>query len=250
LRVPDQWSPGPILVAAVSLALVVFAFACLGSASGRFALSLLGVEVLVLLSSPSFYGYYNAFAGPGLALVAACTASWLAARPRRTLLSLGQDILGVLVAVPLALSLVIALTASLLVDARASTSVPFPAPRLHRLASASRCVTSDSPDALLLTDLYSRDLLRGCQVPVDLSGLTYGRDALPPRADGSSVPRSRNTRWQRDLLSYLMSGQSIFLLRPGDDGTDGAALRHLRVLPDIRKGRAFALLRNGRSDMR
>ena len=123
-------------------------------------------------------------------------------------------------------------------------SARFPAATLARTASASRCVTSDSPDALILTDLFSQDLRHGCRVPVDLSGLTYDRDALPLRANGTAVPRSQNVQWQRDLGAYLFSGQSIFVLRPGDDGIDGAAVRHLQGLPALDKGRAFALLRN------
>jgi alpha-1,2-mannosyltransferase len=244
IRVPEQWSPSPGVLGVAGCALLLVASACLGTGRGRFALSLLAVEILVLLCSPSFFGYYNALAGPGLTLVVASTASRLTARPRPAFISHTPHIARALMNAPLALAIVLALTASVVMDSRARTSVPFPAQRLQHLASASQCATSDSPDALLLTDLYSRDLQRGCRVPVDLSGLTYGRDALPLRRDGTSVPRSQNTRWQGDLLSYLLSGQSIFLLRPGDDGTGGVALRDLQGLPDLCRGRAFALLGN------
>ncbi|QWZ08685.1 hypothetical protein KRR39_02160 [Nocardioides panacis] len=101
------------------------------------------------------------------------------------------------------------------------------------------------PDALILTDLLSRDLRRGCQVPVDLRGLTYDRDALPHRPDGTAVSRSHNVRWQHDLGSYLLSGQAIFVLRPRGDGSYGTAVRRLQSLPALEAGTSFALLGNG-----
>jgi hypothetical protein len=217
---------------------------CLGSDQGRFALSLLGVEVLVLMLSPSFYSYYNAFAGPGLALVIARIVVWLTALPRAAAAPRVAGIVPAWLATPLAVTVIVGLTGSLVADSRVVFSAPFPATSLKHTASVSRCVTSDSPDALILTDLFSRNHLRGCQVPVDLSGLTYDRDALPLRRNGTSGPPSRNARWQGDLGSYLFSGQLIFLLRAQYDGITGAAMRHVQALPELRKGRAYTLFRN------
>jgi hypothetical protein len=241
---PDQWTPGPAPLVAAGLMVGLVAIACLGNDRGRFALSLLGVEVLVLVLSPSFFSYYDAFAGPGLALVLASIVVWLTALPRRAAIPRVAGIMPGLVATPLALTVIVGLTGSLCADSLVVLSTPFPATSLKHTTSVSRCVTSDSPDALILTDLLSRNHLRGCQVPVDLSGLTYDRDALPLRPDGTSVPRSGNARWQRDLRSYLFSGQSIFVLRAQDDGSTGAAMRDVQALPELRKGRAYALLRN------
>lgn len=242
--IPDQWSPGPVVLAAALVALVLVAAVVLGRAGGRFALSLLGVELLVLLFSPSFFRYYEAFAGPGLALVVASIAAWLGDLPLRRLFFAPGGVRRALVAVPLALGILAATAGSLFADSRDVMSGRFPARSLERSVSASRCVTSDSPDALILTDVFSRDLHRGCQVPVDLSGLTYDRDALPLRGDGTAVPRDRNGRWQRDLGRYLFSGQSIFVLRAGDDGSNGSAVHRLDVLPVLARGQAFTLLDN------
>ena len=73
---PYQWSPGPATLVMGGCVLAVVGLACLGSGSGRFAVSLLGVQVLVLVLSPSFFSYYNAFAVPGLALVVAQVVRW------------------------------------------------------------------------------------------------------------------------------------------------------------------------------
>jgi hypothetical protein len=246
---PYQWSPGPATLVMGGCVLAVVGLACLGSGSGRFAVSLLGVQVLVLVLSPSFFSYYNAFAVPGLALVVAQVVRWTLALSGAgpTFRAWGGSRPRVMTAVVLAMGPVLALSASLGVDSRVVTSAPFPGAGLARVAAAARCATSDSPDALLLTDLYTRDLQRGCQVPVDLSGLTYDRDAVPHRPDGTPVPRSRNARWQHDLGSYLFSGQSIFVLRPRGDGGYGSAVRRLRSLPALDVGSAYALLRNDSS---
>jgi alpha-1,2-mannosyltransferase len=254
-----SWSPGPATMVAAGLALSLVTIVCLrsqagggwasvsGRARGPFALSLLGVEVLVLVLSPSFFSYYNAFAGTGLALVVACVVAWIPARPASNPETCVPDSLHRLLAIPLALATILALLASFKADSYAVLSAPFPAAALRRTASASWCVTSDSPDALILTDVLSRDLQRDCEVPVDLSGLTYDRDALPLRADRTAVPRSQNAAWQRDLSDYLLSGQSIFVLRSADDGANGAAVRHLRLLPGQSKGAGFELLGNSSS---
>ncbi|MEO5746298.1 MAG: hypothetical protein ABIQ53_17155, partial [Terracoccus sp.] len=74
---PGQWSPDPVTLVTAGLALVLACLACLASGPGRFALSLLGVEVLVLVLSPSFFSYYSAFAAPGMALVVAQVVHWI-----------------------------------------------------------------------------------------------------------------------------------------------------------------------------
>jgi hypothetical protein len=242
--IPHQWSPGPVTLAAAGLALVLVAAVVVGRPGGPFALTLLGVEVLVLLFSPSFFRYYEAFAGPGLALVVASIAAWLTDSSVPHPISTASGMSRGLVAAPLALGIAASVVVSLFADSHEVVSRRFPAGSLEQITSNSWCVTSDSPDALILTDVFSRNLHRGCQVPVDLSGLSYDRDALPLHSDGTSVPRSRNGRWQRDLSSYLLSGQSIFLLRPSDDGINGAGVRRLEALPELARGRTFLLVEN------
>jgi hypothetical protein len=246
ITLPSQWSPGTATLVIGGCAVAVVCLACVGSGPGRFAFSLLGVQLLVLVLSPSFFSYYNAFAAPGLALVMAQVVRWVLAlsRPSPTSRALGGTSPRVVLGVVLVTGPALALSASLGVDSVVVTGAPFPGARLARAAATARCATSDSPDALILTDLFTRDLQRGCRVPVDLSGLTYDRDALPHRSDGTAVPRSRNERWQHDLGSYLFSGQAIFVLRPRGDGSFGTAVRRLRSLPAVEVGSAFALLRN------
>ena len=243
---PDRWWPGatPLVVFGCVVALVCVA--CLGSGAGRFVLSFLAVQILVLLLSPSFYGYYTAFAAPALALVVAQVLRWVVGLPRRSPPYRAPRRIGIRVGVGLALgsTFILGLFTSLGQDSRVVTSAPFPGAALERAASTARCVTSDSPDALVLTDFFTRNLERGCQTPVDLSGLTYDRDTLPLLPNGAGVSRSKNPQWQRDFGSYMLSGQSIFVLRATSDGADGDAVRGLQELPALEVGDAYTLLSN------
>lgn len=239
---PD-WTPGPLpaVVAAGVLAAVVLT--CGRTRRGRFALSLLGLEVAVLVLSPSFFSYYPAFAAPGVALVAASAVAGLDDRRRRPSwrpVRLGRE----LVSLTLAVVVSLALLGTTLIDSRAVVSLPFPAADLAASAATSRCVTSDSPDALILTDVFGRDLRRGCRVPIDLTGISYDTAAPRTLPDGTREPRRRNARWQRDLAAYLFSGQTVFILRSRSDGFATAVARRIATYPVLGRGPGYLLLRD------
>jgi len=71
--------------------------------------------------------------------------------------------------------------------------------------------------------VLSRDLGHGCANWIDVSGRTYGADRA-----GRDASRRANARWQRDLLSYLRSGQAIILVRPRATGVDASTMRAIR----------------------
>ena len=239
------WLVAALVVLGVCTAVLV-CVACLGSAHGRFALSFLAVQVLVLVLSPSFFYFYTAFAGPALALVVAQVVAWVRALPRRSpTYRTGHRVhLRAGMGLVLAGTLTLGVVTGLVQDSQVEASAPFPGPALARVASSARCVTSDSPDALVLTDFFTRNLARGCQVPVDLSGLTYDRDTLPLRPNGSGVSRSDNPQWQHDFGSYMFSGRFIFVLRDVSDGDGGDAVQHLEGLTALEVGDAYTLLMN------
>jgi hypothetical protein len=59
--------------------------------------------------------------------------------------------------------------------------------------------------------VLSRDLRNGCPVRIDVTGCTYDRDRMS--VDGFEVPRLLNSRWQRDITGYLLSGQAVIVHR-------------------------------------
>jgi alpha-1,2-mannosyltransferase len=240
LRSPHghYWWPlvGWCVAAAVVGAVVVVG--SVGSSRGRLAIALLVVQLGVLLASPSYFSYYAAFLAPALALLVAGGVAWtrrLRARPKQ---GRPADAVGTLLFAG-ALAVVAAVGN---VAATASVGTPFPAQDVARTVSSSRCVTADSPDVLILTDVLQRNRHRGCRVMVDLSGLSYDGDAVPLRPDGTPVARALNPAWQRDLTGYLFSGDALFLTRTASDGFSPESLQRLDALPVLRRGGGFVLL--------
>lgn len=240
LRSPHghYWWPlvGWVVAAAVVGAVVVVG--SLGSSRGRLAIALFVVQLGVLLASPSYFSYYAAFLAPALALLVAGGVSWARRLRARAKEGRPADTVGnLLLAGALA---VVAAVGN--VAATASVGTPFPAQSVARTVSSSRCVTADSPDVLILTDVLQRDRRRGCRVLVDLSGLSYDGDAMPLRTDGTPVARTLNPAWQRDLTGYLFSGDALFLTRTASDGFSPESLQRLDALPVLRRGGGFVLL--------
>jgi hypothetical protein len=239
LRSPHghYWWPLVGWCVAAALVGVVVVVGSLGSPRGRLAIALLVVQLGVLLVSPSYFSYYAAFLAPALGLLVAGGVAWtlrLRGRPKE---GRPADAADLLFAGTLA---VVAAVGN--VAATAAVGTPFPAQDVARKVSSSRCVSADSPDVLILTDLLQRNRHRGCRVLVDLSGLSYDGDAMPLRPDGAPVARALNPAWQRDLTGYLFSGDALFLTRTASDGFSPGSLQRLDALPVLRHGRGFVLL--------
>ena len=94
---------------------------------------------------------------------------------------------------------------------------------------------ADSPAALILANVLTRDLDRRCATRIDVSGATYNLDEVLG-ANGRMVPRVRNPLWQNDLTAYLLSGQAAIVARARDDGLDPASKRALRRLSLLYRG--------------
>jgi hypothetical protein len=123
---------------------------------------------------------------------------------------------------------------------------PFPGRELASKVSSVHCVMADSPMALIELDALTRDLSNGCAGWVDVSGRTYDVDA-PPRS--AYEPRAENRRWQRDLRSYLLSGQAVVTIRAGT-GYSPSTRRWLAALPVLGQedGLVIRRVRSGSSN--
>ena len=240
LRSPHghYWWPLVGWCVAAAVVGVVVVVGSVGTSRGRLAITLLVVQLGILLASPSYFSYYAAFLAPALGLLVAGGVAWtrrLRARPKE---GRPADAVGTLLSAG-ALAVVAAVGE---VAATASVGTPFPAQDVARTVSSSRCVSADSPDVLILTEVLQRNRHRGCRVLVDLSGLSYDGDAMPLRPDGTPVARALNPAWQRDLTGYLFSGDALFLTRPASDGFSPESLQRLEALPVLRRGGGFVLL--------
>ena len=202
----------------------------------RVAVLLLLAQGGVLLASPSYFSFYDAYPAPALALCVGGTVaavlglvtslrsvtSWWAPWFRRT----GSA------AVALACLLAVGTVAR--TDVVTVVGRAFPDVALRAAVTHARCVTADSVGALVALDVFGRDLHRGCRLVLDVGGLSHDRDAVPS-ADGRQAGKRTDLAWQRDVSASLESGNAQVLVRGSLDGFDRATLRRLgrpRVLID------------------
>jgi alpha-1,2-mannosyltransferase len=203
-----------VLVALVLAAVAAAAVVAWRGDRGRLWVVLLVVQAGVLLASPSYLPHYAAYPAPALVLVVAAAVSLVPAPSR----------LAVATATCLALGLVGGALAP-------APQASFPAAQIRDRLPADGCVRSDSPAALVLLDVYSRDLAQGCDVPVDLSGQTYDEGSRD--AQGRPVPRIENQQWQRAAVQYLTSGSATVLARGTGNGFDAETKEELRELTTV-----------------
>jgi hypothetical protein len=202
------------------------------SPGARVLVALLTVNGLVLVAAPSYFPHYAVLVAAPLAMTIAVAVAEVVTSARRgpLLRRAGAALMCGAVVATLALT-------------RLTHGYGLPVPDQFRAAvGSSRCVVSDEPETLAVLDVLSRDLARRCPVPVDLTGITYGRDARW-RPDGTPVPRARNPAWQRDLRAYLTSGQTLILLRGAGTGMGPALRRLVRRMPVVASGRGLQVRR-------
>ncbi len=210
-----------VIVGLSLLFLVAFTVAMVRAAAvprARPVLVLFLVQALVLVLAPSWFFFYVDYAGPTASLVVAAAAA--ADGPPAWARRLGRPawlgrwaptgLAAAITAVALALG--------------AGAVAPFPAaPALTRATTHVRCLMSDSPMSLIRLDALSRGLENGCPNWIDVTGHTYfGRD-LPRHGE----TRPHNVQWQRDLTTYLRSGDAVVIVRRGGTGINSRTQRAL-----------------------
>jgi alpha-1,2-mannosyltransferase len=234
---PPEWL---VLAAVAVLCALVLAGALLDRA--WLVTALLAALVALLLTAPSFFAHYAAYAAAPLLILAgtgSAAVTALALRHRRTRSWAFRG--GLLLVVALAVTVTPPAVLAGLV-AGLHRGVAFPGSPLHQAAASSRCVTADAPDALILMDVLSRDLDRHCRVWVDVTGLTYDTaGAAMRRPNGDPVPRHLNRRWQHALLDYLLSGNATILIRRGGDGLAPDTARTIDQRPALTRASGYTL---------
>ncbi|MDT7575137.1 MAG: alpha,2-mannosyltransferase, partial [Pseudonocardiales bacterium] len=190
--------------------------------AGRVLVVLVAAQLVVLAVSPSWFPFYADYLTPGLALALAVGVDGVRGARRAPL----PGIRHVLNSPRTGLVAVIAALTVLVVPLcwqRAGSA--FPGARLTKAVRAARCVTADSPMALIELNALSRSFAPGCRDWVDVVGRTYG-------ADRAGTARRDNLAWQRDVTSYLLSGDAFIVIRPstGLSAQTRAELERRRVI--------------------
>lgn len=212
-----------IALAVVGAAMLV----CSLDRLARVLVGLVGLGVLVLLVSPTFYPHYGELTAAPMAVtvgigIARIRAELAAPRFNRALLVMASA----------------AVAASGIAVVATPEGHGFAAAAFEAAAPAG-CVTADDPVALIEMDRLTSDFAAGCAVPVDVSGITYDRlRASRSHVNESRVNRGENPAWQRYLHDYLFSGAAFVLLRERQDGISPRYLGQVRAAPVLaRDGR-------------
>ena len=207
-----------VLAAAVALAVCWLAW---HTTRARLAVVLLLVQVMVLVSAPSWFSFYTDYAAPAAALTLAAGIGALSAR--RAAAGHSRPDRGARYGwVPVVVAALE--TVLLMVTGRSNVVAPFPRASLAGAVSGTRCLMSDSSMALIQLNALSSGLAHGCQNWVDVTGKTYG----PDKAPSPGIPRRANATWQADLRAYLLSGDAVIIIRADGTGLSRATTAAIR----------------------
>ena len=220
LRGQDRALVIAVTVVAVAI-LAAAAVLALRAPVARLWVALLVVHTLVLLASPVYFSHYSAFLTVPIALVLGAAAGvWSQSLGARAPGAVQVAVVGATVATLVALGIGTAVQ-------RFGTR--YPGSRLAAFVPAQGCLRADDPGALIQLNVLTRDLRRGCEQPVDFTGITYYRPAK--RADGSIISRGKNQQWQRRARAYLMTGSGTVLVRRTGNGFNKTTRKQLNALP-------------------
>ena len=220
-----------------AIAAVILALAWRRSGARMFvALSL--VQLGVLFASPSYFSFYAGFVLPAFSIslgaAAAVTVDGIAFLARRRVaFRRVARWLPVGVATTIGIAGLAVWGAELAGEAsRYYTVRPFPAAEVRPFVTDARCVTSDSPIALVSIDVLTRNLERGCAQGVDVSGL--GDDTEPPEVPWAGEPGELGERQrQHSVLTYLGTGNVAIMMRRHFDGFDEAGWATIESWPEL-----------------
>ena len=205
-----------VVTAAVCVVVTIAATAAWRRDRGRLWVALLAAQVGMILAAPSYYAHYAAYSAAAVALVLAAGVSLVDVRHRAWTAALACCALGFATGAG---------------AARAPAPVSFPVAEVRELLPATGCIRADSPGALAVVDVLSRNEARGCDTRIDVSGQAY--DVGSRDRDGRHVPRVRNQRWQRDAVAYLTSGSAAVVARSIGNGFSDATVRSLHARSDL-----------------
>jgi alpha-1,2-mannosyltransferase len=217
----------------VGVVLATLTVHALAAREARLWVALLVAHGLVLLAAPIYLNHYSTFLTVPLALTLGASAAVVSDRLRNR----GSRTVERLAAATAVTTLVILGLGSL---AR-PLGEQFPGERLAAHLPASGCVRSDVPTALIQLDVLSRDLSRGCSIPVDFTGQTYDRLARQG-LNGSPLPRDANPAWQAYVREYLTSGSATVLVRGSSNGFDETTQQLFGSLPVLGRVGLHAVL--------
>jgi hypothetical protein len=224
-----------VLSGVVGVLLLAAAAICLTDREARVLVAMLAVNLLVLLASPTYFGHYAELTAAPAAVVVGVALSLLATQH---VWQIGRAVAVQPAYIMAAVVIVAALASGVRIATRAEGK-PVAGSVLADAAPAG-CVASDDPDILIQMNRLSEDLRRGCQVPVDVTGISY--DALCRRqTNGHRFERRNNIAWQRYLTTYLTSARAFVVARSAGDGLARVTANRLEAAPRLARAGILTL---------
>jgi alpha-1,2-mannosyltransferase len=214
---------GPSLTDAVTVLLVVLiiaaVLACLGDRDAWLLVGLFVSAAAILLASPAYFRHYGVLLAAPIALVVPIGFGRVVTRIRWPAAREGLVALAV-----------VAVAVSGLQVAASRTGDTQPWARFAAAAPAG-CIAADDPAALIQMDRLTADFRAGCDVPVDVTGASYG----------AAMPRAANTAFHRWLMAHLLHSEAFVVLRPNRDTLSPVERRLLHRHPVLAPGHRRSL---------
>ncbi|WP_020485883.1 glycosyltransferase 87 family protein [Nocardioides sp. Iso805N] len=205
----------------VALLVLVAAVLCLRDRRAWPIVACFAAGAVVLIVSPSYFRHYGVLlAAPG-ALVLAIGLGGAVTAIRHTPLRTGAVIAAAAVVIW-----------SGVVVAAAPTGKSFPSGRFIAAAPAG-CIAADDPAALIQMNRLTTNFRRHCDVPVDVTGASYG----------SRVSRGQNLVFRTWLVDHLTDSDAFVVLRLRRDGLSEQERQQIRTYPILASGYGLNLRR-------
>ena len=227
-----------VVVTALLVVLVGLSISAARRPGGRPLLFLLVVQVLVLAAAPSWFSFYSDYLTPALAVSVALGVDGALHGTRRAEAAIRHPRIERPASAMTALAALAVVMTPLWWQ---HVGTVFPRATLAAAVANTRCVMSDSPEALIQLDALSRSYAPGCRNWVDVTGRTYGADRM-------NASRAKNTRWQRDISTYLLSGNAFITVR-ARTGLSARTRAELRARPVLARSGSYVIYQ-GRSATR
>ena len=185
--------------------------------NSRLYIALVVAQLAVLMSSPIFFhGYSSYVAIPIILLVSLFFQRLIDFKYTAHLL------------VPI---FIISLAFNLSAVSELSPQQKYPAKAISKMVAHAKCVTSDSPSVLLLSNTLTRSIENDCQVKFDVDGEIYGVNGGVNNEKLTSMERRRNSlQYQNELVNYFESGDVTILKREVADALTPATMHKLESL--------------------
>jgi hypothetical protein len=198
----------------------------------RPSVTLLAVQGAVLLQTPAYFAHYATFVAPAIALVAGAAAGLVVARA-------GQHVRAALPV--MAVATVAALALAGVSSQLRTEGRPAPAAAVRASLADARCVSGDTPAALIATDVLARDLRRGCPLIVDVTGTTYNQDPGDLAEGRTRAARRHDGEWQQQITAYLRAADAVLMQRQNPSGLAAHTLASLARGRQVRRWKQFVV---------